>query len=299
MAGALERVNEISAFRLAMVDLSTVSPNRMATLARYGLGSRAPSIARAGEPKRTTMLVAVMRHLEAVAIDDALDLFGVLMAARLFSPARRASERDRLGMLPQLEKASRLLARASRVLIEQLELTEQANADLDVAGMWRALESVATREAVIEARQTVERLVPEDDGSADAAMRAELANRYNTVRPFLSLLGESSALGAAAGGRRVLAAVTTLPELARRKVGQKPLRADEVDEDLVPPVWRRAVFANPDLPPRSADRNAYVVCVLEQLYRALNRRDVYAAPSGPAGWMGSGGSPSVRTSWRA
>ena len=27
------------------------------------------------------------------------------------------------------------------------------------------------------------------------------------------------------------------------------------------------------------DRDAYVVCVLEQLFRALNRRDVFASPS--------------------
>lgn len=36
-------------------------------------------------------------------------------------------------------------------------------------------------------------------------MRAALANRYATVRPFLSLLGESKALDAASAGKRVLA----------------------------------------------------------------------------------------------
>jgi hypothetical protein len=30
---------------------------------------------------------------------------------------------------------------------------------------------------------------------------------------------------------------------------------------------------------RAVDRDAYVVCVLEQLYRALGRRDVFASPS--------------------
>lgn len=53
------------------------------------------------------------------------------------------------------------------------------------------------RTAVAGAVATVEALVPEDDGSAEAAMRERLALRYNTVRPFLSLLGESDALGAA------------------------------------------------------------------------------------------------------
>ncbi len=112
-------------------------------------------------------------------------------------------------------------------------------------------------------------LVPEEENSAEIAMRAALANRYATVRPFLALLGESKALDAASAGKRVLAGVRGPPALARRKV----------DDKLVPPAWRKAVYANPDLPQGAVVRDAYVVCVLEQLHRALNNRDVFAAPS--------------------
>lgn len=71
--------------------------------------------------------------------------------------------------------------------------------------------------------------MPEDDGSAEAAMREKLALRYNTVRPFLSLLGESNALGAAQGGKRILKAVRRLPALSRRRVMERPLLPREVD----------------------------------------------------------------------
>jgi Tn3 transposase DDE domain len=57
------------------------------------------------------------------------------------------------------------------------------------------------------------------------------------------------------------------------------LKTHEVDTALVPRTWRPAVFANPTLPEGVVDRDAYVVCVLEQLHRALSRRDVYAMPS--------------------
>ncbi len=67
--------------------------------------------------------------------------------------------------------------------------------------------------------------------------------------------------------------------LARRRVGQKPLAAEEIDAELVTPAWKRAVYANPDLPVGAVDRDAYVVCVLEGLHRALGRRDVFARPS--------------------
>ncbi|GAA2593295.1 hypothetical protein GCM10010411_28010 [Actinomadura fulvescens] len=132
---------------------------------------------------------------------------------------------------------------------------------------------------MMSATATVVALVPQDEDSAETATRSALATRYNTVKPFLALLGESKALSAATGGARVLAGVRGLPALARRKVSVKPLLPREVDDKLVPPAWREAVYANPDLPQGAVDRDAYVVCVLEQLHRALNRRDVFASPS--------------------
>ncbi|MFD8589991.1 Tn3 family transposase [Streptomyces sp. NPDC059637] len=278
-ARALERVDEIGAFGLGRVRLNKIPPNRLAALARYGLGSKAAGLERAAEPKRTAMLTAVMRHLEAKAIDEALDLFQVLMATRLISTAKRATDKERLSTLPQLEKASRTLARAAKVLFEELELVETHGTDLDAAALWRAVEEVAPRAAVMSAAALVVSLVPEDEDSAEVAMRAALTNRYNTVRPFLALLGETSALGAAPVGARVLAGVKRLPALARRRVKDKPLLPREVDDKLVPAAWRKAVYANPSLPQGAVDRDAYVVCVLEQLHRALQRRDVFASPS--------------------
>src|ERR1019366_1751670 len=121
-----------------------------------------PRIGHAEEPKLTAMLADV-RSLEARAIDDALDLFAVLMASRLISRARRASQQERLATLPKLERASRTLAAASGALIGQLELAEDAGADLDVAALWNALEPVASRLEITAARQIVERLVPDEE----------------------------------------------------------------------------------------------------------------------------------------
>lgn len=87
----------------------------------------------------------MVRNLEAQAVDDALDLFALLMATRLINPARRASDKERLAVLPQLEKASRTLARAAKVLFEELELVEELGADVDVAALWAAVEEVAPR----------------------------------------------------------------------------------------------------------------------------------------------------------
>ncbi len=240
-ACALERVGEIGAYWLGRLRLSQIPPNRMAALAWYALGSKVPLVERAVEPKRTAMLTAVMRCLEAKAIDEALDLFQVFMATWLLNTAKRKTEEERLSTLPRLEQASRVLARAAKVLFEELELVEEEAADLDVAALWAAVEGVAPRAAVMTAAASVVSLVPEGDDSAEVAMWAALTNGYGTVRSFLALLGESKALDAASAGKRVLAGAGCLLALARRKVGVKPLLPREVDDEVVPPAWRKAV----------------------------------------------------------
>src|SRR5664280_1126778 len=275
---ALDRAADLAGLRVRAVDCSGVPPNRVAALARFGLASKAPILAALAEPRRTATLLAITRHLDAVAIDDALDLFALLMATKLINPARRASAAERLASLPRLERASRTLAVVNRELFTALDAAA-TGAAVDVAAVWAAIERVAPRAQIAGALATVEELVPDDDGSAEATMRVVLAERYCTVRPFLGLLAASVSLSAASGGAAVLAAVKTLPELAARKMKLKPLRPAEIDARLVPAMWHRAVHTNPDLQAGAVDRDAYVLCVLEQLLKALRVRDVFATPS--------------------
>jgi hypothetical protein len=88
MVKALQRAEQVAAYGAGRVEVDAVPVNRLPVLARTGLGSTATALARLREPKRTATLLAVVRHLEAPAIDDALDLFALLMATRLLSPAR-------------------------------------------------------------------------------------------------------------------------------------------------------------------------------------------------------------------
>lgn len=237
--------------------LNKVPPNRLATLARVGLGSKAPILERTPGPKRTALLTSVVRHLEASAIDDALDLFSALMQVKLISAARRATDRDWVAARGRVAKASRMLDGVFRLWSEQLDLVAESGVDLDAGAMWRALETeIGPREEVMAASGLLGELIGPADEEAEAEMRRLLATRYNTVRQFLSLLGESPALGAASGGKRILEAVKRLPALARRKVKQKPLLPREIDQRLVPPAWKRAVYSNPELPEGAVDRES-------------------------------------------
>jgi len=101
---ARERAAALAGLGVRAADCSAVPPNRVAALARYGLVSKAPTLLALAEPRRTATLLAMFRHLDAGAIDDALDLFALLMATKLINPARRASATERLAALPRLER---------------------------------------------------------------------------------------------------------------------------------------------------------------------------------------------------
>ncbi|MEV0644336.1 hypothetical protein AB0I28_03645 [Phytomonospora sp. NPDC050363] len=167
------------------------------------MSAKAPAIAALAEPRRTATLLAAVRHLEAAAVDDALDLFDTLMAHRLINAARRASAAERLASLPKLEKASRQLAKAAGAVIGVLEAPEADEAGaLDVAAAWSAIEEAVPRAAVAAATAVVAELVPDDD-AADAVTRQLLAGRYGVVRPFLELLAQAVPLQATPAGANV------------------------------------------------------------------------------------------------
>jgi len=276
MTTALDRVSDALAVGARAAQVQAVPANRLAMLARYGLTAKAPALKDLAEPRRTATLLAAARHLEAAAVDDALDLFDMLMTTRLISAARRVSAAERLAMMPRLEKASATLAAAARALLEVLSAA--GDGPVDVAAAWAAVETVAPRDQVVVAVAVVEELVP-DDGAGEAAMREALAGKYNVVRPFLELLAEVLPLQATSAGAGLLREVRRLPELARRRIKQKPLQPEDVDAGLIPQAWRRAVYLNRSLPANAVDRDAYVRCMLMLLHRALRCRDIFAAPS--------------------
>ncbi len=277
MVGALDRASEVFSLGAGQAELARVPTNRVSDLADVGIKAKAADIAKMGEPHRTATLVAAARHLEVVAVDDALDLFHALMATRLIARARREAEAHRLESMPHLERASATLAGVTKAFVAVLTAAQEAGS-VDVDQAWAAIEQVAPRQEVIGAADAVSDMVP-DDNVGESQLRRLLTDKYRVVRPFLEMLSEVLPLDATPAAEGLLAEVRRLPDLARRRPAIRPLSADDVAAGLVNPAWQRAVFANPDLPDGAADRDAYVLCVLEHFHRALRRRDVFATCS--------------------
>lgn len=288
MIGALERAAEILGLGFGEVDASVVPPRRLAELSRYGMEGKATLLRRHPDSRRLATLLATVVYLQTRAVDDALDLLDVLITSKLLSRAERESNKLKVKTWPRLGKASIRLAAVVGVLMEVTnavgELTGAAPGEEEVVfepvslmQVWQQIEAVVPREQITQALTDIVALAGQADEDADAAWRAELVKRYPTVRPFLPLLCQVIAFGAAPDGERVLRALKALPQLwggGRNKVG-----VGEIDQELLIGSWRKLVLAGPDLEPGTVDWRAYTFCVLEQFHRCLKRRDIFAANS--------------------
>lgn len=169
---ALDPAAETAAVGAGGLDVGDVPPGRVEALARRGLTSDVWALRRLPQARRTATLVATARALQVAAVDDALDLFAVLMASKPIAPAGRAAAEDRLGMLPQLQQASSTLVVAVRTLLAVVEAA--GDTPVDPAAAWARLQAAMPRDRLVAAVATVEELAPDDGGGVDAGTRAGL-----------------------------------------------------------------------------------------------------------------------------
>jgi Domain of unknown function (DUF4158) len=95
-----------------------VPPVKVAGLARYGLSATAPALRELSSQRRTATLLATVRQLEIDAVDDALDLFDLLMATKLLAMAEKLGNKAKLRTLPTLRRAAVKIAAAVAVLLD-------------------------------------------------------------------------------------------------------------------------------------------------------------------------------------
>jgi len=232
----LNRASYVLGLGTGAVDVAGVEPVKLAELARYGMLAKAPKIRQLESDRRIATLLATVRHLEGVAVDDALLLFDLLMSTVLLSRASRAGDAEKLKNLPKLRVAAARLAAAWTIVTDTPPIQPAGNAGegervTTVPEVLQAVEQVVSRERLEAAVATVLELLPlpstEDDG--DLEWRVELVDRYGTVKSFASMLASVIPWGATAAGSAIVAALKGLPKvMAARKPASSTSRGSRI-----------------------------------------------------------------------
>lgn len=204
---ALHRVAEIIGSGLSRVELdATVTPRRLAELARYGMGADVAQLRRHGAARRMATLVATVAQLEATATDDALELLDLLMTTELIGKSRTEADKQTIKRHPKLAKASAVLAVVAQALLDARDWGDEQ--EVRVSEVWEAIEMRIPRAEVRAAVATVTGMLPPPEAVPEGDWRAELATKTATVVGFVKMLTTTITFGATAGGEQVLAAMT-------------------------------------------------------------------------------------------
>lgn len=253
MIMALERYEELRDLGIRELDFSQIPLVWLQSLTRYATTGWAPNIARMPEDRRIATLVAFAYTYTATTLDDALDIFDLLIAD-IAASAKTLGQKKRMRSLHDLDEAALALAEVCSILLDDVYPDDQVRT---------AIFSQIPVEQIAQAITTTHELArpPEED------YQAEMLTRYQTVRRFLPRVLETIPFKAAPAGNQVLIAVDYLKGLQGRRKSQ----LDDAPLDIVDAGWKRLVIDQAG----KVSQPAYTLCVMERLQDRLRRRDIY------------------------
>jgi hypothetical protein len=106
----------IRALGIYQLNVGKIPPIRFKTLSKTAFTLRAQAIARMSTSRRIATLVAWAYVMEAIAIDDALDVLNLLVKD-ILAKSQKDGKKNRLRTLKDLDSAALQLATACKVLV--------------------------------------------------------------------------------------------------------------------------------------------------------------------------------------
>lgn len=253
---ALLRIQTIRDIGILLPETANIPPVRLASIARFASTAKVTAINRLPPIRRLATLVAFIHCLEAKAIDDALDVLDMLLQS-MFRKAVNDDKKKRLRTLKDLDQAAILLAKACKVVLEP----NSSNNDLH-----SQIFSKVSHKALLLAVASVEKMVrPIDD-----VYFKELEEHYRSVRRFLPMLLKTINFESNAVGKPVIVAFNWLQE--NEKASKN---IDKAPREVIRKSWQSYVI-NED---GTLNHRAYTFCVLDELHKALRKRDIFMNPS--------------------
>ncbi len=254
---SIDRYLELKAFGINKLDFTHIPPVRLKNLARHAGVISVPKIARMADDKRIAILLAFVKSFEIIALDDALDIFDLLIT-KISSDAKKLGQKNRLRTLKDLDKSALSLADVCQLIVN-----DKTNEDK----LREIIFNKISKEKLTELITIVNDLArPYDDKFHD-----EIVAQYGKVNRFLPRLLNNVDFKMAPAGENVFSA---LKYLTSNSSSHKQIFADPPLE-IITTSWKRLVFDKHN----QVTKKGYTLCFLDKLQDSLRRRDIYVKNS--------------------
>lgn len=253
---AITRYVELRDFGIQSIDFSHIPPIRLKMIARHAGMITAPKIAEMSEQKQIAILLAFVKTFEVVALDDALEVLDQL-TSEIIGTAKRRVHKNRIRTLKDLDKSALTLAEVCELI-----LNDETNNDK----LRDEIFAQISKEKLEESINTVNSLV-----SRDGNFHEEMLAQYGKVQRFLPTLLNNITFKAAPAGKSMLQALNYLKNVegGRKQILKNP------PVDFITAAWKKQIYDENNC----ITKQAYTLCVLQQLQDSLRRRDIYVLHS--------------------
>ncbi|MFK7983978.1 MAG: Tn3 family transposase [Saprospiraceae bacterium] len=256
---ALQRVKIIKDLAVHDIKTPSVPLSRKTKLAKLTAGLKAGSIAQMKHSKKLAALLCFAQHYEAVALDDAIEVFDLLVDKYL-KELKANQKKTTLRRAQDLDRAAIILAQACAFLLDQQVADNSIRQTV--------FKEIAKTKLKAATEKVTELTTEAIDNSAKVISR-----KYRSARKFMSIFLD-------------LMQFTALPSTQPLKDAFELLKTNEADgvkdldfatapQDFIPDSWKAYVYSSPD----KISKPHYTICFLEQIRLAIRRRDLFVQPS--------------------
>ena len=253
----LDRLEALRHYQLHTIDLSMLSPNRLRTLADYALAVSIPTLRRLSPERQSAVLIAGMVTLAIRIQDLILDMFEQWLHESI-TQAKHNFEQERLQSLTHFDQAAFQLRDFAHFL------TQLPDGDTITPSQLFAQFQREQIEASIAIIDQIKR--PENN-----TYRGLVVRRYRSSRRFLSAFLRLLNFQSISMNNDVVAALAFLHQLNT----DPDCSLQDAPRAVISSSWHSLVYDQDS----QIQREAYTICVLQELLQQLRRRDIYVMPS--------------------
>lgn len=250
---AIDRYQYFKSFNIERHDFSDIPPVRFKTLARYAGLVSMHKIMRMPKDRKIAVLVAYVASFVVNSLDDALDVFDLLMVD-INRQSKLIGIKKRLRTLKDLDKSALYLSSICVQLLED---------HTDVKSLTRMVGSKPAKKRLKIAIDTINELArPQNHNYHD-----EVVEQYSRIRTIMSNFLNHIYFHHTPIGEAVTDSLAYLKMIWP----EKKHYLTNAPTEIIDKSWKRLVYDKKD----RIKKQGYILCVLSKAQDALRRRDIY------------------------